>query len=119
MTALRHGLLAAPLALLVALGGPSRAADLEQTSIALPAIALIFSSVYIAQDAGIFKKEGLEVKEQVITGIAAGNAVISGSIDFSSPSRVPITRAAARHQSLIAIANTMDHSGFWIVISKK
>jgi len=119
MTALRHGLLAAPLALLVALGGPARAADLEQTSIALPAIALIFSSVYIAQDAGIFKKEGLEVKEQVITGIAAANAVISGSIDFSSSSGVTITRAAARHQSLIAIANTMDHSGFWVVISKK
>jgi len=118
MTPLRT-LLAASLVALIGLATPARAADVEQTTIAMPAIALIFSSVYIAQDAGIFKKEGLEVKEQVITGIAAANAVIAGSMDFSSSSGVTITRAAARHQSLIAIADTFDRSGFWVVISKK
>jgi NitT/TauT family transport system substrate-binding protein len=118
MTAYRT-LIAAPLVALVALAQPARAAEMENTTIALPAVALIFSSVYIAQDAGIFKKDGLEVKEQVITGIAAANAVISGSQDFSSSSGVTITRAAAHHQSLIAIADTFDRSGFWVVISKK
>jgi ABC-type nitrate/sulfonate/bicarbonate transport system substrate-binding protein len=114
-----RSLIAAALAALAAsvLAAPAHA-QTEKTSIALPAIALIFSSIYIAQDAGIFKQEGLEVKEQMITGIGAANAVISGSIDFSSSSGVTLTRAAARHQPLIAIAQTFDRSGFWIVIRK-
>src|ERR1700733_8110684 len=99
-----RSLIAAALAASV-LAAPAHA-QMEKTSVALPAIALIFSSIYIAQDAGIFKQEGLEVKEQVITGIGAANAVISGSIDFSSSSGVTLTRAAARHQPLIAIAQT-------------
>jgi NitT/TauT family transport system substrate-binding protein len=117
MTAPRS-FLAAPIIAAVMLASPAQA-EVEKTTVALPAIALIFSSVYIAEDAGIFQKEGLEVKQQVITGIAAANAVISGSIDFSSSSGVTITRAAARHQPLIAIAGTFDRSGFWVVLSKK
>ena len=68
---------------------------------------------------GSSRKKVLDVKQQVITGIGAANAVISGSIDFSESSGVTLTRAVARHQPLIAIANTFDRSGFWIVISKK
>ncbi len=56
--------------------------------------------------------------QQVITGIGSANAVISGSIDFSLSSGVTLTRAAARHQSVIAIANTFDRSGFWVVLRK-
>lgn len=103
---------------LLAFAVPARAA-VEHTSLALPATAFIFSAAYIAQDAGIFKKEGLDVKQQVITGIGSANAVISGSVDFSFSSGVTLTRAVARHQPLIAIANTFDRTGFWIVLSKK
>jgi ABC-type nitrate/sulfonate/bicarbonate transport system substrate-binding protein len=45
--------------------------------------------------------------------------VISGSIDFSSSSGVTLTRAVARHQPVVGIANTFDRGGFWIVITKK
>ncbi|HUZ75253.1 MAG TPA: ABC transporter substrate-binding protein [Stellaceae bacterium] len=101
----------------LALAAPVRA-EVEHTSLALPAVAFIFSTAYIAQDAGIFKSEGLDVTERVITGIGSANAVISGSVDFSMSSGVTLTRAAARHQPLIAIANTFDRTGFWIVLRK-
>lgn len=101
-----------------ALAAPAKA-QTEKTTIALPAIASIFASVYIAQDAGIFKNVGLDVTEQVIQGIGSANAVISGSIDFSSSSGVTLTRAFGRHQPVIGIANTFDRGGFWIIINKK
>ncbi|HEY3919228.1 MAG TPA: ABC transporter substrate-binding protein [Stellaceae bacterium] len=91
---------------------------MEKATVALPAIVPIFASLYVAQDAGIYKDVGLEVTEQVIQGIGSANAVIAGSIDFSSSSGVTLTRAAARHQPVIGIGNTYDRSGFWIVIKK-
>src|SRR5579875_1557324 len=97
----------------------ARAQQPERTSVALPAIAAIFSSLYVAQDAGIYKDVGLNVTEQVIQGIGSANAVIAGSIDFSSSSGVTLTRAFSRHQPVIGIANTFDRSGFWIIITKK
>jgi ABC-type nitrate/sulfonate/bicarbonate transport system substrate-binding protein len=100
------------------LPAPARA-ETEHTSLALPAVAFIFATAYIAEDAGIFQSNGIEVKQQVITGIGSANAVISGSIDFSFSSGVTVTRAAARNQAVIAIANTVDRTGFWIVLSKK
>lgn len=93
-------------------------ADMEKTSLALPAVAFIFATAYIAEDAGIFKAEGLEVTQQVITGIGSANAVIAGSIDFSFSSGVTLTRAAARNVPVIGIADTYDHTGFWIVLRK-
>ena len=91
MLGFRH--LAASLVGLCAIAGPA-SADTEQATLALPAIASIFTSLYVAQDAGIYKEVGLEVKEQVIQGIGSANAVIAGSIDFSSSSGVkcPIRR---------------------------
>ena len=117
MLGFRH--LTASLVALCAIASPAAAAETEHATIALPAIAAIFSSIYIAQDAGIYKDVGLDVKEQVIQGIGSANAVIAGSIDFSSSSGVTLTRAVARHQPVVGIANTFERSGFWIVITKK
>ena len=105
------------LALAAAVSAPAQA-QMEKTTLALPAIAFIFSTAYVAEDAGIFKSEGLDVTQQVITGIGSANAVISGSVDFSFSSGVTLTRAAARGQPVIGIANTYDRTGFWVLISK-
>lgn len=108
----------ATIALCLAAALPAQA-QTEHTSLAFPAVAAIFSSGYVAQDAGIYKEVGLEVSEQMIQGIGAANAVIAGSMDFSMSSGVTLARAAARNQPVIGIANTFDHLGFWIVIKKK
>jgi NitT/TauT family transport system substrate-binding protein len=94
-------------------------ADVDKVTVAMPAIAFIFATEYVAMDAGLYKKNDLDVKEVGIQGIGAANAVISGSVEFSFSSGVTLTRAAARGQPLIAIASTYDRSGFWIVIDKK
>jgi len=117
MTALRTTFAAGALALAVT-ASPARA-DVEHTTMAMPAIAFIFAIEYIAQDAGMYKAEDLDVKEQVIAGIGATNAVISGSMDFAYASGVTLTRATAHNQPVLGIAQTYDHTGFWIVLSKK
>jgi ABC-type nitrate/sulfonate/bicarbonate transport system substrate-binding protein len=94
-------------------------AEVEKTSMAFPAVTPMFASSWVAQDAGIYNEVGLEVSEQVIQGIGSTNAVISGSMDFANASGVTLTRAAARNQPIIGIANTVDRSGFWIILSKK
>jgi NitT/TauT family transport system substrate-binding protein len=114
-----RGALSALALLALATAGQPAHADMEKASLALPATAFIFATAYIAEDAGIFKAEGLDVKEQVITGIASTNAVIAGSVDFAFASGVTLTRAAARNQPVIGIAGTYDHTGFWIVLTKK
>lgn len=119
MSLRRHLIAATSLAALAAAAAlPASAADMEKTSMAFPALAPIFASSWIAQDAGIYKDVGLEVSEQIIQGIGATNAVISGSIDFANASGVTLTRAAARNQPIVGIGNTYERSGFWVVINK-
>ncbi len=106
------------LAAAAAVAPPSARAQMEKTTIAFPATAFIFSPLYIAQDAGIFKSEGLDVKEEVIQGIGSANAVISGAVDFSSSSGVTLTRAVARKRPVIGIADTYNRVGFSVIVRK-
>ena len=115
---MRHFIRLGGIAALGLLALPAQA-QTEHTSLALPAVASIFTSAYVAQDAGIYKQLGLDVTEQVIQGIGSANAVIAGSMDFSMSSGVTLTRAAARNQPVIGIANTYDHLGFWVIINRK
>ena len=97
---------------------PSRAED-EHALMALPADVMQFLGIYAAQDLGFWKSQGLEVKTQLITGIGSFNAVIAGSADFSVSSAASLTRAAAKGQRMLAIANMIDKPVWVIVISKE
>ena len=96
----------------------SRAED-EHALMALPADVMQFLGIYAAQDLGFWKSQGLEVKTQLITGIGSFNAVIAGSADFSVSSAASLTRAAAKGQRMLAIANMIDKPVWVIVISKE
>jgi ABC-type nitrate/sulfonate/bicarbonate transport system substrate-binding protein len=76
--------------------------------IALPAPTLTFSSPFLAEDAGLYKKEGLNVSHRMLVGVAAVNAVISGSADFTVSTGPVFLRAAAQGQRLLAVANLID-----------
>jgi ABC-type nitrate/sulfonate/bicarbonate transport system substrate-binding protein len=97
---------------------PPASAEMEHTTLALPTITLGFLSRWVADDEGFWKKQGLEVKVQIIQGIGSTNAVIAGSIDFAYASGPTITRATARGQHLVALATQSDQSGEYIVIRK-
>src|SRR5690349_3610848 len=107
---------------LLALGaGTARAgnsAAMEHATLALPAINLGFLSRFVAEDEGLWKKEGIDVTVQVIQGVGSTNAVIAGSIDFAFASAATITRATARGQHLVALATQSQESGETIVIRK-
>ncbi len=105
------------LAALAAGIAPARA-QLEQTTVALPAVAIVFLSAYVAEDAHLYEKEGLAVKTVFIAGVGAFNAVVSGSADFSNSSGLSFNRAAAHGQRMLAIANTLDRLPMEIVLRK-
>ena len=76
--------------------------------IALPAPTLTFSAPFLAEDAGLSKKEGLNVQHRMLVGVEAVNAVIGGSADFTVSTGPVFLRAAAKGQRLLAIANLID-----------
>jgi ABC-type nitrate/sulfonate/bicarbonate transport system substrate-binding protein len=97
--------------------GPAQADDLNLT-LALPSPTLTFSSAFIAEDAGFFKKEGLKVSLPVIVGVGSANAVIAGSADFTIGTGPVFLRAAARGQRMLAIANLIDRPLVELVLRK-
>jgi NitT/TauT family transport system substrate-binding protein len=114
----RTGLLAAVgAAALIAQSAPARA-DVEHTSLAVPATVVLFLSQYVAEDQHLWEQQQLDVKVQFIAGVGAINAVIAGSTDFSMSSGGSLTRAASHGQMLLAIANMGNHNGQNIVIRK-
>ena len=85
---------------------------------ALPAPTLTFSSAFIAEDAGFYKKEGLKVSHRILVGVASPNAVIAGSADFTIGTGPVFLRAAAAGQRLFAIANLIDRPLVELVLRK-
>ena len=115
----RHGHRAAAL-IGIAIGllpTSGQAQDIELL-VALPAATLTFSSAFIAEDAGFYKKEGLKVSHRTIVGVGSVNAVIAGSADFTIGTGPVFLRAAARGQRLYAIANLIERPLVELVLRK-
>ncbi|MBN9427196.1 MAG: ABC transporter substrate-binding protein [Burkholderiales bacterium] len=105
-------------ALALALCSTTARADVEQTTLAIPTLSLTFSAAYVAYDKGFWKDEGLDVKILSIAGVGAANAVLAGSVDFANTTGSAATRAVARGQPMLAVANTLDKIQIEIVVSK-
>jgi NitT/TauT family transport system substrate-binding protein len=110
----------AALALVAAIPEPARAQQAaENVVLAVPNVALTFAPGYLAEDLGLFAKQGLNVKSVVITGIGSANAVISGSADFAEISGATLARAAARGQRMLGIVSTLNRPTIQIVLRKE
>ncbi|HXR88535.1 MAG TPA: ABC transporter substrate-binding protein [Stellaceae bacterium] len=90
---------------------PARAAEVEHTSMAQTPAIMAFLSAYIAEDAAIWRDNGLDVKVINLPGVATVNAVIAGSADFALSGSDALTRAAAKGQKLLALAAINNQSG--------
>lgn len=108
---------AAAIAALAASGNAARA-QTEHTVLALSAVTVAFLAEYVAEDAHLWEKQGLQVKSVYIGGVAAMNAVIANSADFSLSSGPSITRAWAHGQKLVALATAIQQSGQDVVLRK-
>lgn len=85
---------------------------------ALPSPTLTFSAPFLAEDTGLYKKEGLNVSHRILVGVEAVNAVIAGSADFTMSTGPVLLRAAASGQRLVAIANLIDKPLVEMVLRK-
>jgi sulfonate transport system substrate-binding protein len=86
--------------------------------VALPAQTLTFGSAFVAEEAGLYKKEGLKVSHRFLVGVASPNAVIAGSADFTIGTGPVFLRAAAQGQRMLAIANLIDKPLVEMVLRK-
>jgi ABC-type nitrate/sulfonate/bicarbonate transport system substrate-binding protein len=73
----------------------------------------------VADELKLWEKNGLRFKMVQIQGVGATNAVISGSADFAQAGGSTLTRANARGQKLIAIANTAERNIVSITLRKE
>jgi NitT/TauT family transport system substrate-binding protein len=101
-----------------ALPAAAQQQKLEDVTMAVPTVSLSFSLGYLAEDLGLFAKHGLHVKSVEIVGLGAINSVISGSSDFAEPSSGSLTRAAAKGQRLVAIAELLNRPVVQVVLRK-
>jgi NitT/TauT family transport system substrate-binding protein len=86
--------------------------------VTLPSQTLTFASAFIAEEAGLYKQEGLRVSHRFLVGVAASNAVIAGSADFTIGTGPVFLRAAAKGQRMLAIANLIDRPLVELVLRK-
>jgi NitT/TauT family transport system substrate-binding protein len=122
MSAIGINPVVAAVVLIAGMSGPARAQQdggSENVVLAVPNVALTFAPGYLAEDMGLFAKQGLNVKSVVITGVGSANAVISGSADFAEISGATLARAAARGQRMIGIVSTLNRPTIQIVLRKE
>ena len=112
----RTFLAAAALAALAA--APAQAQE-DKTSIALPALTITFTPVYVAKDLGFWQKEGLDVTLHDITGIGSTNAMLSGSVDFGVQSGPSLIRGNIRGQKMMGVALMANGVSFELTIRKE
>ncbi len=117
-TIVRLTALAAAVTGTVALGAPTQAAEMEHTSIALPATTITFLPVYVPQDTGMWKKLGLDVALHNITGIGSTNAMLAGSVDFAVQSGPSLIRGNIRGRHMLGIAEMANHEAFALMARK-
>lgn len=106
----RKGLIATAVAIAASIVPPAARAQQKPIDviIALPSPTLTFSAPFLAEDAGLYKAEGLNVSHRMLVGVEAVNAVIAGSADFTVSTGPVFLRANAKGQALLAVANLID-----------
>lgn len=81
-----------------------------QITIALPAQSLLFAPVYIAQERGLLKANGLDPKIIYVSGPGMMPAVLGGSADFNFITGTTHIAVAVKNQKLLANANTQNRA---------
>lgn len=104
-------------ALACALETTTAQAQPVKATLVLPAVSVLFSPIYIAQDAGYFKDAGLDIELGLLGGPAALNALIGGSAEFTSIAGLLQLRAAQRGQKTLAIGGLQEVATSEIVLA--
>ena len=96
------------------LQAPAYAQELKKVRIGYPAFSLTFLTFFVAKDAGIYKKHGLDVDLVQMAGAVQTSALVAGEIDYLTGITSPLV-AAARGLPFKGIMITHDKTLFWII----
>jgi NitT/TauT family transport system substrate-binding protein len=92
----------------------ANAQELKKVKIGYPAFSLTFLTFFVAKDAGIFKKHGLDVELIQLAGAVQTSALVAGEIDHLTGITGPLV-AAARGLPFKGIFVTHERPLFWII----
>jgi NitT/TauT family transport system substrate-binding protein len=101
-------------ALLIPFVNTAFAQELKKVKIGYPAFSLTFLTFFVAKDAGIYKKHGLDVDLVQLAGAVQTSALVAGEIDYLTGITSPLV-AAARGLPFKGIMITHDRPLFWII----
>jgi ABC-type nitrate/sulfonate/bicarbonate transport system substrate-binding protein len=93
---------------------PAQAQELKKVRMGYPAFSLTFLTFFVAKDAGIYKKHGLDVDLVQLAGAVQTSALVAGEIDYLTGITSPLV-AAARGLPFKGIMITHDRPLFWII----
>jgi ABC-type nitrate/sulfonate/bicarbonate transport system substrate-binding protein len=104
---------------MAALSAPTAGRSQEMEAVfAISTVTLTTTAHFVAEDAGLFAKEGIKPNTRVLVGVASTNAVLAGSADFAYASGPGFLRAAAQGQRMLAIATLVDRPTVEFVMRK-
>ena len=92
----------------------AHAQELKKVRMGYPAFSLTFLTFFVAKDAGIFKKHGLDVDLVQLAGAVQTSALVAGEIDYLTGITGPLV-AAARGLPFKGIMVTHDRTLFWLI----
>jgi len=98
------------------LSSPTHAQELKKVRMGYPAFSLTFLTFFVAKDAGIYKRHGLDVDLVQLAGAVQTSALVSGEIDYLTGITGPLV-AAARGLPFKGIMVTHDRTLFWLIAS--
>ena len=101
-------------AFIIALSGSAYAQELKKIRIGYPAFSLTFLTFFVAKDAGIYKKHGLDVDLVQMAGAVQTSALVAGEIDYLTGITTPLV-AAARGLPFKGIMITHEKTMFWLI----
>jgi NitT/TauT family transport system substrate-binding protein len=104
----------AALLLLLTLSASAHAQEAKKVRMGYPAFSLTFLTFFVAKDAGIFKKHGLDVDLVQLAGAVQTSALVSGEIDYLTGITGPLV-GAARGLPFKGIMVTHDRTLFWLI----
>jgi ABC-type nitrate/sulfonate/bicarbonate transport system substrate-binding protein len=70
--------------------------ELKKVRMGYPAFSLTFLTFFVAKDAGIYKKHGLDVDMVQLAGAVQTSALVAGEIDYLTGITGPLVAAGAR-----------------------
>ena len=101
------------IALLIITFGHVSAAEARKVSVGVPVLDVTQSALFVANDRGYYRQEGLEVDLILMRGAVANQALIAGNVEFTTVPTAGL-QAALQGAPLKVVFSTFQKPMFWL-----